>query len=161
MLRGLLLFCRALAGRRGAELAPWKVAAGNLISVYHGLKLSKQQAGCADRWAQFVRANVTGAFLAANTQFALNSSQTLSPEAQPDVQGRLLRTLLLGLAAEFGDPSVQIQALALFAVRIVSQHDADADMWHRLSFAIWTSTTAGTQDRIWPVSCPTHTPESG
>ncbi len=105
-----------MAKRPGAELAPWSVAAGNMVSIYHGLKQSQQQADCAERWAAFVRANLTGAYLAVNQQLALNSSQTLSPAAQPDVQGRLLRTLLLGLAAEFGDPTVQIQALALFSV---------------------------------------------
>lgn len=106
--------CRALAGRRTPEYAPWSVASDSIIRVRRLLQL--QNPGCADRWAAFVRANVTTAFLAANSQLSLNASLANASDVQPDIQPRLLRPLLLGLAAEFDDPLVKQQALAMFAV---------------------------------------------
>ena len=64
-----------------------------------------------------MRANVTTEFLAANSELQLNATLADSADAaQSDVQPRLLRPLLLGLAAEFNDTGVREQAVALFSV---------------------------------------------
>ena len=114
---------RSLAKRQAPEYAPWLVASGYLIDIFRYLQLHRPDPGCADRWAAFVRANVTTEFLASNSELQLNATLADSADAaQSDVQARLLRPLLLGLAAEFNDTGVREQAVALFSVGFCRLH---------------------------------------
>ena len=115
--------------RQAAEYAPWSVAVDHIVDVYRYLLLQPSQ-DCAAKWASFVRNRVVDPTLGNNTQLALNTSQSQTQAAQPDIQSRLLRPLLASLSNEFNDTGARVQALAIFQVGSPGQ------CCHRCLFAI-------------------------
>ena len=70
---------------------------------------------CSERWSDFVVNNITVPFMADKPQLGLLYDHS-SGGAQPDVQAKLLRSLLAGISAEFNVTSSSTQALTLFTV---------------------------------------------